>query len=307
VSGFAGDGAEREHRLGASPEGTVRDSLTWAKQCLDLQEEKNPQLAAQWLLMAALQLSHLELLLQMDRSITTAEANNLYQAVQRRIASEPLQYIVGWAAFRHLELMVSEDVLIPRPETEQLVELVIEANPEWVLEIGCGSGAIALSLLQELPGVRVLATDISSEAVAMTAANAQRLRPDDLLRLELRCDDIATSLLDDPNWRSAVDVVVSNPPYIPSAEIAELPVEIRQFEPLAAIDGGLDGLVVYRRILDQARQLLKPGGLLVVELHSTKLAVAAELAAAAGYQSIQQLDDLTGRPRFLSARMPILI
>jgi release factor glutamine methyltransferase len=302
--------------------------------------------------------------MQYDQPLTDAERDTLREVILRRLQGEPLQYISGRAAFRHLELAVRPGVLIPRPETETLVELVLAElkpakpmqagleqaassamveqgqteqgqdnqpltdlpladlkpadNPQKVLEIGCGSGAIALSLVYELPGLSVWATDISSEAVALTRENAERLGLSDLEpadqpgrltdqpgRLTVIQDDLASSLVDDPQQQASFAVVVSNPPYIPTSELADLAIEVRDFEPLIALDGGEDGLDIYTRLLEQAFLLLQPNGLLAVELYETKLQKAANLAEQAGYIDTQIHTDLTGRQRFLTARKPI--
>ena len=287
----------------------VRAAIGWAVAQLE-QTEAKPRLAAEWLVGQVAGLSRLELYMQYDRPFSVDESEALATVVARRLAGEPLQYILGKAAFRRLELAVRPGVLIPRPETEQLVELVLRflldrrpgQRPQRVLDIGCGSGAIALSLLQELPDCVVWATDIDATAVALALENARRLGLDDARRLVLQRDDLATSLLADPQAMASFDAVVSNPPYVPTALLAGLPREVREFEPMLALDGGADGLAVFGRILEQAALLLRSGGLLAIELHEETLEAAAVMASAAGFADVQVHHDLAGRPRYLTAQ-----
>lgn len=318
---------------------TIRNCLEWTEKHLTKQGEEHPRLAAQWLLTAATGLTRLQLYLEYDRPLSVDERKTLRLGIRRRLRGEPLQYITGRAPFRHLELAVRPGVLIPRPETETLVDLVLAFAPQRVLDVGTGSGAIALSLLHELPGVSVWATDISAEALAIAAENARELGLggeardggvvedladvsngasdgdsarafDEVSTLPYRCDferlhfiedDLAISLVDDPELYASFDALVSNPPYIPSSEMSGLPREVGEFEPTIALDGGVDGLDIFRRLLSQAKALLKPGGLLAVELYETKLEVAQKLAEAAEFKTVQIHPDLTDRPRFLTA------
>ncbi|MDR2957577.1 MAG: peptide chain release factor N(5)-glutamine methyltransferase [Coriobacteriales bacterium] len=280
---------------------TIRSCLKWTEQYLSLHQEANPRLAAQWLVATVTGLDRIGLFMHFDQPLTEDELLLLQQTIQRRLRGEPLQYISGRAAFRYIELAIQPGVLIPRPETEMLVDLVLSAQPDKILEIGCGSGAITLSLLKELPGVTVVATDISPQAVATTRQNAALLKLDDPTRLIVIEDDLATSLLDKLEMVAGFDAIVSNPPYIPQAALAMLPQEIIDYEPLLALDGGDDGLSIYRRLLEQSVVLLRPGGLLAVELHETNVTEAASLAATAGFRAVDTHFDLTGRLRFLTA------
>jgi release factor glutamine methyltransferase len=267
---------------------------------------------------AATGLQRIELYTHYDQPLSDIERASLREGIKRRVAGEPLQYILGKAPFRHLELKVIPGVLIPRPETEVLVDVVLDAvtgepsatqtthpapalRAPRILDIGTGTGAIALSLLSELPGCTVVASDIDPAAVGLALANAQLLELDNAERLHIILDDLASSLIADPAYHASFDVVASNPPYIPTALLTELPSEVAQYESNRALDGGEDGLDVYRRILEQAAVLLKPSGLLAVELHEDRLAQASELARQAGFTDVHIHRDLTGRDRILTA------
>jgi len=170
-----------------------------------------------------------------------------------------------------------------------------------ILDIGTGTGAIALSLLSELPNCKVYATDIDEEAIALASDNARELKLDEDGRLLLRKDDLASSFVIDEAFHGFFDLVISNPPYIPSAEYEQLPTEILQFESKLALDGGTDGLDVFRRIAKQAEVLLKPGGVLAVELHEDTLEEAAFFTQNLSYSQVQIHKDLAERNRFLTA------
>ncbi|MDR1422328.1 MAG: peptide chain release factor N(5)-glutamine methyltransferase [Coriobacteriales bacterium] len=322
---------------------TIRTALDWTQAYLTGKGEENPRLASQWLLSAATQLERIELYTHYHQPLSVDERARLREGIQRRVAGEPLQYILGRAPFRHLELAMRPGVLIPRPETEVLVEVVLaemvlaeeprsarpaqpaqspqparspqppqparsaqgSANtPLLLLDIGTGSGAIALSLLQECPHSEVVATDIDPTALALAAENAETLGLRE--RLILLADDLASSLVADPAWSAHFDVVMSNPPYIPTAELDKLPNEIAQYESRQALDGGTDGLAVFRRILDQALVLLAPGGLLACELHESTLGQAVVLAEQAGFVAAKIHRDLTDRERIVTARKAAL-
>ena len=289
---------------GPSGQWTVGQALRWVTQRLQDSADNHLPEAGPWLVAWAGGFDRSILPLHIDQELSPEQQSALQQAVQRRLSGEPLQYITGQTSFRRLDLSVRPGVLIPRPETELLVELVLSARPHRVLEIGCGSGAICLSLLQELPDVIVVATDISAAAIQLTAENARSLQLEATGRLSLYQDDLASQLLDQPEQHQSFDVLVSNPPYIPSARLAELAREVRDFEPRPALDGGADGLVVFRQLLQQALWLLRPAGLLAVELYETQLELAEQEAEAAGFHATKISPDLAGRPRFLTAQRP---
>ncbi|MDR1087897.1 MAG: peptide chain release factor N(5)-glutamine methyltransferase [Coriobacteriales bacterium] len=286
---------------------TILDAMAWTEQRLARQGEENPRLAAQMLASHATGLSRIELYTHFDRPLSAEERALLRESIQRRLTSEPLQYIIGSVGFRHLELTVRAPVLIPRPETETLVQLVLdfvarsEAAKPRIVDMGTGSGAIALSLLHELEACEVVATDCDECAVALAEENARELKLDGEERLHLVLDDLAGSLVADAAWHQSCDVVISNPPYVPTVEYEQLPAEIVRFESRLALDGGADGLELYRRVIEQAQILLRSGGLLAVELHENTLTEAARAAHCLPYTDVTVHEDLTGRPRFLTA------
>lgn len=225
-----------------------------------------------------------------------------HQAASRRAAGAPFAYAVGRAAFRHLTLHVDCRVLIPRQETEQLVELVLEhlagRNDAEALDIGTGSGAIAIALSTEGRVRRVVATDISADALAVARENVRAMHVGGGgVHVELRAGAAYA-----PVQGEVFDVIVSNPPYIAFQELADLPGSVRDWEPSAALSCGDGGLDVTRAILEGAPAHLRPGGLLALEVDERRASDVAELAAAtAGLRNARVLLDLAGRERFMLA------
>jgi release factor glutamine methyltransferase len=228
--------------------------------------------------------------------------NELEEQLARRLAGEPVQYITGRAAFRSLDLAVDRRVLVPRPETEWLVEAVLEylvarapsARPPRVLDLGTGSGCIALSIAHEYPRADVVATDASEDALQVARANAEALG----LRVTFLRGEWLEALATDERF----DVIVANPPYISPREADALPRDVHDFEPHAALFAGDDGLSDLREIVDQAPRHLRAGGLLALELDETRAAeVAAWFDGARDWRGAELRPDLAGRPRMLLA------
>ena len=264
-----------------------------------------PESDAHELLSRWLGVGRTEVRLHQNRELGQIEQQQLQDWVRRRLAGEPVQYITGRAAFRHLDLAVDPRVLIPRPETEGLVESVLEVlqaeRERWplprVLDMGTGSGAIALAIAQEWPLASVHASDASEDALALAQRNAATLGLGERVRF-LHGD-----------WYDAVggderfEVIVSNPPYIAEGEAGALPADVREWEPHAALFGGPDGLEDLREIIEDAPRHLVAGGVLALELAESRAnEVAAWLDGAHDWASVQLLDDLSGRPRVLLAR-----
>lgn len=223
-------------------------------------------------------------------------------AAARRARGAPLQYAAGRASFRHLTLDVDERVLIPRPETEQLVEIVLELTRDEsggvAVDVGTGSGAIALALASEGPFEQVIATDLSLDALEVARGNVRRCASALHAEVSLRHG----SLLG-PVTERGVRAVVSNPPYIAYDEAAALPASVRNWEPAVALYSGADGMAVTARLVREAALSLARGGVFAVEVDARRAGVAAELVASAGaYADVRVLLDLTGRERFVVAR-----
>lgn len=287
---------------------TVKSTLEWTTGYLERKGDEHPRLSAEWLLCAATGMSRVEVYMNYDRPLDAAELATLHAGVERRGRGEPLQYVTGEMPFRHIILKCAPGVLIPRPETEVLVDCVLdyldalvlgEGDTASVLEVGTGTGCIALSLAGERPFVRVSATDVSPDAVALAGRNRDALGLDG--PVELFLTDLADGV---PGAKDAAfDVLVSNPPYIPSPLVEELPAEVGGFEPRLALDGGPDGLDVFRRIVALAGTALKPGGLLACELHEECLEQACDEAVAGGLlQNARIVKDLAGKNRILLAK-----
>ena len=254
---------------------------------------ENPRLNAEHLLAHALGLKRMELYLQFDRQLTEAERAPLRDTVKRRGAREPLQHILGTAEFHGRTFACDKRALIPRPETEQLVEIALEmvkgkTSPK-ILDVGTGSGVIAITLALELPEAEVQAADLSTDALALAAANAERHG------LTGRITFHQADLL--PPGDSKFDLIVANLPYIPAAEIAALSPEVRH-DPLAALDGGPDGLDLIRRLIEAAPERLTPGGALLLEIGAGQADAVNTLLTNRKFRDISVRSDYQNIPRF---------
>lgn len=383
-------------------EWTIKKCLDWTNEYLGSKGDENPRLSAEWLLTAATGLPRISLYMDFNRPLTPQELDTLHRAVVRRAQGEPLQYITGETQFRAIDVACEPGVLIPRPETEMLVEEVLtyldrevlgesgsrrpaKASLPWnaeveaarkaeqeaaaaraeqerasegeaesaaregtseegadeslepdeaeaeqvptgeedasaaqetssdeaevvarvarVLEVGCGTGCISLSLAFERPGqVRCVATDIEPRAVSLTSRNRDALgiSPD---VVDVREGNLVSPLNRETEW-GTFDVLVSNPPYIPTSVMAQLPREVAAYEPHVALEGGADGLDIFRRLVNAAPSMLRPDGLLACELHETTLRAAADLCVQAGFEDVRIAKDLAGRDRIILARIP---
>ena len=260
------------------------------------------ELDARILVGAALGLDLTGLITQAARPLTAAQASRLAQHAQRRIAGEPVARILGTREFWGLPFRLSEATLVPRPDTETVVELALEifrerkaSHPPRIADIGTGSGAILLALLHEIPDAFGVGTDLSLNALKTARANAVALGLAD--RAVFVVCSYAAAL------RGPFDLIVSNPPYIPSAEIPKLSIEVREHDPHLALDGGTDGYDAYRALIPQAAERLAPGGALIVEAGQGQ-AQNIETLMRGGALSLDRPPkaDLTGIPRAVSAR-----
>lgn len=280
---------------------TVKDALDWTVGYLERRGDEHPRRSAEWLLSSATGLSRVELYAYHDRPLSPAERETYRTLVSKRAEGMPLQYATGEMPFRHLVVRVSPGVFIPRPETEVLVDVALErlASVERpaVLDLCTGSGCVAVSIAAEHPGARVWAVDVSE--VAVEAARRNALHADVADRVQVVHGDLFDPL--PRELLGAIDFIVSNPPYIPSGDLAALPREVLGFEPHTALDGGADGLDTFRRIEAAAGEWLADGGAIALELDSGRVAdAAAELRD--GYQGVTVRQDLTGRDRIVYAR-----
>ena len=254
---------------------------------------EHPRLNAEHLLAHALGLKRMELYLQFDRALTETERVPLRDTVKRRGAREPLQHILGTAEFHGRTFGCDQRALIPRPETEQLVEIALEIAKEHagarILDIGTGSGVIALTVALELPHTEVHATDLSPVALALATDNAARHKLAD--RVHLTRADLL------PAGDTAFDLIVANLPYIPTAEIATLSAEVRH-DPASALDGGADGLELIRRLIEVAPAHLSPGGALLLEIGAGQADAVNTLLTARKFRDISVRPDYENVPRF---------
>jgi len=296
----------REARVARVPR-TVGEALAAAASVLEDAGLEEARREAQELYGALVRRPTSAAWLEREEPIPSRVRAALETAAQRRAARWPQAYATGAAAFRGHWLAVDRRVLIPRPETEGLVDLVLEwtkaagraGRPLVVADACTGSGAIAAALALEAArgSVRVIATDCSAEALDVARMNVAALGLRD--RVELRHGDLL-----EPLAGERVDAVVSNPPYVAAAEWDALEASVKDFEPREALVSGEDGLAAIRALVVQAYAALRPGGLLALEVDARRAAAAAALAAAAAFTSCTVLQDLFGRPRYLRARRP---
>lgn len=235
-----------------------------------------------------------EAYLARDRAAEDTLAREFERAVGRRLAGEPIAYVLGSTGFRHLTLRCDRRALIPRPETEGVVDLALErARTGRALDLGTGTGCLALALAEEGGFAEVVAVDSSAEALALARENAELTG----LGIRLIRSDLGAALRGE-----RFDLLVANPPYLTDAEYDALDPSVKAWEPRSALAAGADGLAVTRRILEEGRGLLAPGAWLVMELDSTRSGAVATMARALGWGELRVHDDLFGRPRYLTAR-----
>ena len=267
--------------------------LRGAESYLAARGVENPRLNAEHLLAHALGLKRMELYLQFDRALGEAERAPLRESVRRRGAREPLQHVLGTVEFHGRVFTCDARALVPRPETEQLVEIALEiargrSTPVHILDIGTGSGVIALTLACELPGSEVQATDISEDALLLAAENAIR---HEAAAVRFSHEDLL------PSGAEVYDLIVANLPYIPTGEIASLAEEVRR-DPHGALDGGADGLDLVRRLVEAAPGRLAPGGALLLEIGRGQGATVETLLASRKFRDISVRPDYQNIPRF---------
>jgi release factor glutamine methyltransferase len=279
---------------------TVRaDALAALAETFQRSGIENPAREARISLCAASGVSQTALIVAPGEPLGVATAR-VREFAARRAAGEPLSRIVGKREFWGLSLTISPQVLDPRPETESIVEAAISIlsdrrdDPLRILDLGVGSGSILCALLAEFPGARGVGVDISAGAASVALGNIESCGL--ARRAEIRVGDWTQSL------ERPFDLIVSNPPYIPTADLAWLPREVRDFDPWLALDGGVDGLVGFRRLMPEARSLLAPGGSLIAEFGAGQTADVIALAKHYGFADVMTWKDLAGRDRVVAAR-----
>src|SRR5882724_11607032 len=262
----------------------------------------SPRLTAETLLMFALGCDRSHLFAHPERVLTEDEASQFDAALAQRVRGVPTQYITGHQEFWGMDLLVSPAVLIPRPETEHVVETVLELLKEHpfdrpgklkLLDVGAGSGCIALALASELPHAEIHACDISEEALEMARTNAARLALSEKVLFQ-KSDLLAVYAGEE------FDFIISNPPYVGEADADKVQKQVREFEPKIAVFSGHEGMDIYRRLIPQAHDALRPGGWFVAEIGYSEEEKVRNLLA--GWSDIQVTADLQGIPRVVAAR-----
>jgi release factor glutamine methyltransferase len=279
---------------------TIGRLLEWTTRFLEDKGSESPRLDAQVLLAHALGCTRIQLYTRYEEAATDETRAKFRELVQQRVKGCPVAYLVGRKEFYSLELEVTRDVLIPRPDTECVVDeflrLAREQKEPRVLDVGTGSGCLAVAAAKRHTGARVTAIDVSPAALAVARRNAEKHGVAGRVRfLE---GDLFSPLTPDDQF----DFLLSNPPYITSGDIPNLPVGVREYEPLLALDGGADGFAVFDRLVAGAAAHLIPGGWLVVEIGTALEAPARARIEAAGYELGKTVLDGSGHPRVLRAR-----
>lgn len=280
---------------------TIREALAAAALSLRGGGIETPRLDAEVLLAFVLQADRISLYINMDKSISEPEQSSYSSYILRRLTGEPVAYITGEREFMSLTFRVNRNVLIPRPETEVLVEEALAIRPQRIVDVGTGSGAIAVSLAYYLPESLVTATDLSPAALSIAAGNAASNGVGD--RINFLQGDLLEPL-DHPEFFDSFDLIAANLPYIPSSEVSTLPVDVRQFEPLTALEGGADGLKYYRGLSPVAFRLLKSDGTLLVEIGYNQYAGMKDFLTGLGYANVTVIKDLAGLERIIKATKP---
>lgn len=281
---------------------SVRRVLGWASENLKQRGNDSARLDAELLLARVLRLDRIGLILQAERPLAPAELTEFRELFKRRRAGEPVAYLLGEREFFGIALRVDARTLIPRPDTERLVEVALERTRSRsmlgkALDLCTGSGCVAIAFARMRPTWSVTASDISSDALSVARSNAHRTGA--IRNLELLEGSLFTAVT-----ARRFDLITANPPYIARGEIAGLPVDVRSFEPRLALDGGLDGLELTREIVAQAANHLNAGALLAVEIGSEQGPAVVALFEQHGFRQVELALDLAGRARVVSGYGP---
>jgi release factor glutamine methyltransferase len=283
--------------------GTIKDEIAHAMGVLADTGVDTPQLDAEVLMTYIHRASRVHVISHPEELLSHDEVHRYREMVERRAKREPLAYITGEKEFWGLTFEIAPGVLVPRPETEALVESAIAQlrrtqNP-LIADIGIGSGCVAIALAVELPDAVVYGTEVSSKAIEIARKNALRHQ------VQIRVDILEGDLLDPlpKEVHGRLDAIVSNPPYIPSTEIPTLQPEIKDYEPIGALDGGPDGMIYHRRILDATKEWLKSGGWVHMEVGIGQAEHVLSYAREHGYADTRIANDLAKIPRIVSAQL----
>ena len=286
----------------SEPGTTVFSVLKAARDYLESRGVHEARRSTELIMAFLLTCKPLDLYFKLDDILDERIISAMRRATKRLAAHEPVQYILGEWEFMDHAFKVDRRALIPRPETEQLVQLVLECEAVWaepdpfVLDIGTGSGCIAICLALAKPGARVLGLDVSHDALELAAENAKRHAVEDRLAFSDRD-------LSDLVQPGDVTAVVANLPYIPEADYRALPAHIREYEPESALNGGPEGLNIIAPVVEEAALVLKDGGHMFLEIDHRQGDPVSELCTQAGFKEITVLPDLAGHPRFVRARI----
>jgi len=278
----------------------INEAHSWASSFLDKHNIEFPVLEAELLIRNLYGWDKSQFYLNINKELTINDFNTLKAWLERRAKREPLQYIIGNQDFYGRNFIVNSKVLIPRPETELLVESLLNtANSIWgekanlkVVDIGTGSGAIAITLALEKTAWSVYGIDISNEALNVAKANADKLAA----QINFYQGDLLQPLLAED---VKLDIIVSNPPYIPKKDILTLMPEVKDFEPALALDGGVDGLDFYREIIKQSKRILNKTGLIIFEVGINQAEEIADLLSIAGAKNVELVKDYQGIDRIV--------
>lgn len=286
------------------PDWTILKLLKWTESYFDSHAIDSPRMTAEILLAHALKTERINLYLQHDKPLSSSELTEYKALIKRRIRREPVAYITGSREFWSIDLDVTRDVLIPRPDTETIVEAVLALlpaqpvkPPKWIVDLGTGSGAIIIALASERPGNRYFAADRSMPAARLASRNARKNKQHE--NICFFCTDWLTAFKPEPIF----DIIVSNPPYIPTDVIPTLEPEIFQYEPQTALDGDRDGLSEIRKLIHTAQVFLKPDGYLLLEIGSDQMTPVSAIAEnSKAYRRIDFIRDYAGHNRVVKLK-----
>jgi release factor glutamine methyltransferase len=282
---------------------SIKRVLAWAGDDLKRRGNDSARLDVELLLGRVLGLDRIGLIMHSERPLTAAELGRFRELFKRRRAGEPVAYLLGEREFYGLLLRVDARVLVPRPDSERLVEVALERTRSRsmlgrALDLCTGSGCVAIAFARQRPTWRVTASDISPDALAVATDNAHRTGA--IRNLRLRQGSLFSAV-----GAERFDLICANPPYIPAGELAELPVDVRDFEPRLALDGGADGLDFVRKIAAEAHDHLTPAGVLAMEIGADQGPAALNIMRQSGYRDVELARDLGGRDRVVSGYGPL--